>query len=270
VSATPTLSRRGPGGRGLLALGLLASLSLSAGHEVHAFKHYTQGDELVRWWRRELIFHLAEVAPEEGDLDTVQALAQRAFDAWTDTACGLVPPVTFAGRVNVVDATSPATVKVEPDNVIVFSRSAMEWQRKGRASTWIAVTLFAPHPSTGEMIDADIIINDGGFRFSYDDTPDPGEIDFLSMLTHEVGHFFGMDHSADVDATMYANYANNDRLAGRTLGQDDIDGICALYTDVPEHVEGGTDDGCCSGGPASLAGLGGLVFVRAMRRRRRD
>lgn len=261
---------RGPSWRARVQLAalLVACLALSAGHEVRAYKLYTQNGEPVRWWRDELIFHLADVAPEEGDLDTVQALVQRAFDAWTDTSCGLVPPVSFAGRMDVVDTTSPATVNVEPDNVIVFSRSVSEWQRRGRASSWIAITLFAPHPSTGEIIDADMIINDGGFRFSYDGTPDPGEIDFLSMLTHEAGHYFGMDHSEVLDATMYANYANGDRLAGRSLEQDDIDGVCALYTDVPEHHEPGAGDDCSAGGPASLATLAAMATLLSSRRRR--
>jgi hypothetical protein len=47
-------------------------------------------------------------------------------------------------------------------------------------------------------------------------------------VTHEVGHFIGLDHTLDFDATMFAGY-DEGTTELRTLEQDDIDGACAIY-----------------------------------------
>ncbi|GAB2280392.1 hypothetical protein Dimus_015026 [Dionaea muscipula] len=53
------------------------------------------------------------------------------------------------------------------------------------------------------------------------------EVDLQAVMTHELGHILGLDHSADVAAVMYPMYDPNH--IKRRLAQDDIDGIKALY-----------------------------------------
>ena len=179
-------------------------------------------------------------------------------------------------------ATGPTTPLIgdgAPDNVVVFIRSRGEWQRLGLSPTYIAITLVAADGDSGEIVDADMLVNDGGFNFSdSEEAPADGRVDLRSVVTHEVGHFFGMDHSADVEATMYPDYSKSSDgpTAARTLAQDDIDGVCADYTDVPVHAtaEDRKDDGGgCAGGSSELIGLSGLFglgrVVGAARRRRR-
>jgi len=52
--------------------------------------------------------------------------------------------------------------------------------------------------------------------------------DFLSIITHESGHFLGMAHSADMQATMFAHYTEG-ATSMRNLSADDITGICTIY-----------------------------------------
>jgi hypothetical protein len=52
--------------------------------------------------------------------------------------------------------------------------------------------------------------------------------DYLSIMTHEAGHFLGLAHSADEDATMFARYLPG-RTKMRDLMRDDVEGICAVY-----------------------------------------
>jgi hypothetical protein len=49
--------------------------------------------------------------------------------------------------------------------------------------------------------------------------------DLQTVLLHENGHVVGLDHSSDTGAVMYPSY----QQADCTLGQDDINGIRALY-----------------------------------------
>ena len=103
-----------------------------------------------------------------------------------------------------------------------------------------AVTIVRYNASTGEIFDADMMINDqeatrqfaGG---PYANCPDsgcpagnPGEADLASIVTHEAGHFIGIGHSDDQDATMFAS-AERTSVAKRTLAQDDINAVCDIY-----------------------------------------
>ena len=53
-------------------------------------------------------------------------------------------------------------------------------------------------------------------------------IDLQSTLTHEIGHALGLGHSDIAEATMAPSIIGGD-ISKRTLDQDDINGICALY-----------------------------------------
>ncbi len=232
--------------------------------------------EPVRWWRRSLIFTLGKVEPGEFALTEMRGLVEAAMAAWTGSSCagssyanGAVPPITYSGESDATKSTIPVSTTADPDNVFVFIRSASEWQRLGNQGSWIAITKFYHDELTGEIVDADMEINDGGYQFSIDGSPEANEVDFLSMLTHEAGHFYGMDHSADSTATMYATYSQGAAATEtRSLAADDVEGICSLYTNVPEHkapvTNTGKGGGCTTGGLESLSLLGLL----ALRRRR--
>lgn len=53
----------------------------------------------------------------------------------------------------------------------------------------------------------------------------PNTIDLITVAAHEFGHALGLDHSNDRGALMFPTYAGPQRF----LGQDDINGIRALY-----------------------------------------
>ena len=97
----------------------------------------------------------------------------------------------------------------------------------------VAITLTRYEPSTGEIVDADIVLNNVVFKL---EEIAPGTScgnnayrhDIANTLVHEVGHFIGFAHVAGQDATMFANARNCETLK-RDLSMDDISGVCSVY-----------------------------------------
>jgi hypothetical protein len=102
-----------------------------------------------------------------------------------------------------------------------------EWPYLGAANA-IGLTTTRFDTKTGELWDADVELNGATQSLSIGD-PITGD-DLLSVLTHEAGHFLGLSHTFDGEATMRAVYdPSHDGDAFRTLEDDDIQGICAIY-----------------------------------------
>ena len=151
----------------------------------------------------------------------------------------------------------------------------------------IALTTTTYNFETGEIFDADIELNEAEFPFTTADPwPDGGNIcgepgvdpndcvgtDLRNTVTHESGHMLGLGHSADPTATMFAS-ANTGETSKRSLAQDDINGICAIYPPNQPPVTCGdappTNKGCGCGSAdgAALLPLGVLAFFAKRRKR---
>jgi len=98
----------------------------------------------------------------------------------------------------------------------------------------------------GQIIDADILFNPA-HQFSTG-AGGTGQ-DLQTVATHEVGHFFGLDHSAVVRAIMFP-FAPPSETA---LSYDDVAGISQLYPKASADVALGTISGT-----VRFAGGGGV------------
>jgi matrixin len=234
-------------------------------------------------------------APKNGfSYDEVAGVVESAFGAWMKASCSGKPPsidVELLGAVecNVSEYNSDAGNA----NIVMFRGGP--WPYVG-AQNALALTTTRFDNETGDLWDADIEINGADSNLSIGD-PIKGD-DLLSVLTHEAGHFLGLSHSSDDSATMKPVYdPGRDGAAFRSLAQDDVDGICALYppdrkaattscenrhgfsgqcgADQPEKTD---SEGCSvssqgsassSSSPQSLVGLLAVLALCRARRLRR-
>ena len=139
-------------------------------------------------------------------LDQTEKAIAWALDMWTKAPCeGGVPSIKtqYMGpvecRKHEYNPTGPNA------NVILFREDV--WPCNGSMDT-LALTTVTYNVRTGEIYDADMELNSVGTQFSFGDT-DVG-FDFLSIVTHELGHFLGLGHSADTNAVMWPYYMLGD------------------------------------------------------------
>ena len=217
-------------------------------------------------------------------LKYVRQTIEKSFLTWTDLACeGGTASISFSELADVSCHQIEYNASGANANVILFQDN--KWDYSGVDNTLGRTTV--TFDDSGEILDADIEIN-----HAYNDvtvSDDEVAYDLESILTHEIGHFIGLDHSLDLDATMNAAYEPGS-IEFRTIEADDVAGACAIY--APERAarcettpHGGLSDACggetkgetggCSvalpddtGGLGALVALSGLLASRLRRRSR--
>jgi len=155
--------------------------------------------------------------------DDVRGVIEKAFLTWSGLACK-------TGAASIAFSETPQVachaVEYNPSgmnaDVILFQDT--KWPHPD-VSDALAKTTVSFDVNTGAILDADVEVNS-----AYNDlTLDDGTVvyDLQSILTHEIGHFIGLDHSLVVGATMNASY--DEGTLRRTLAADDVAGACQAY-----------------------------------------
>jgi Matrixin len=186
----------------------------------------------------------------KGSVDAATVI-QTSFQTW------LQAPNTVLAASRGPDNTSVTSSNNSPQNqnVICFTCTADFGGDETLAITFTRIVSGAGASDghggmtqfAGQIIKADIFFNPAT-AYTTDNT---GNEDLQTVATHEIGHFFGLDHSAVVRAVMFP-FAP-DLL--QTLSYDDVAGISVLYPksapDFPNGVISGT---------VRMASSGSLVF----------
>lgn len=157
-----------------------------------------------------------------------------AFTRWTGASCptdgtGRSRPSIDVRDLGPVDCAKVAYKSgVANQNVVIFRDDS--WPEEYGGSDVLGLTFVQYDKKTGEIYGADMELNtyDMDPLNKTEEPPQPGQYDFLSVVTHEAGHFLGFAHSDVEDATMYARYeTGTSRL--RTLSPDDVSLVCYVY-----------------------------------------
>ncbi len=145
---------------------------------------------------------------------------------------------------------------------------------------WVANTVVWK-TTTGEILDADVLLN--GQHHTFSTTGAPGTRDIESTIAHELGHVLGLDHTCDVDAADHegqpvvpcaeAPAAAREALmypksaAGQTRSApqpDDVLGVCQVYPlELDPERCAATPAGCACEleRPGATTPLGILLFL---------
>jgi MYXO-CTERM domain-containing protein len=188
------------------------------------------------YWKNACVsYDLQKEASRQVSYDAAANAIALAFTRWTSSTCATNGMGTSRVAIDVrdlgpVNCNSVQYNQSGPNqHVIAFRDDA--WPHQDSSNT-LALTTVTFDPDTGEIYDADVEINSHDVMLTVVQTPTdpvpPGGYDFLSIVTHEMGHFLGMAHSADTHATMFAHYTPGS-TAMRLLTQDDVTGICTIY-----------------------------------------
>ncbi len=250
-----------------------------------------EGIHPLAWRRRCTSISLSSALPSRSlEPEAVRGVFEAAIATWTSVSCAGSPTGL---SVELLDATNACTAASYDDHgpnvhAIVFVQDGWSTERMHDPRAY-AVTYVWHDQATGEILDVDMELNEERAEFTI--CPEPGctdeRIDLPNVVTHELGHYFGLAHTPDdAFATMYASASPTETIK-RTLAADDREGLCAIYPpgSLPDACDpsprGGLDLSCrpsgcacrASGGARAphapwLAALGSALAL-ALRRRRR-
>jgi hypothetical protein len=203
-------------------------------------------------------------------LTEIESTIAQSFAIWTGVSGTLVNASSYPNALaslastSVQNSCSSDPLNGLPNNVdgidtICFNQSSAAFTTGVLSFTRIVVAdapaqSFGTAPASifaGQIVDADIYFrNDGQATFA---TPaalasNPGAYDLESLLAHELGHLFGLDHSGVWRAVMFpyapppGSFLGNRPTASAPdapLADDDRSGLRSLYPDPADTVDVG-------------------------------
>jgi hypothetical protein len=198
-----------------------------------------------------------------GQLNEVAAVIQGSLSVWTNVSGTLLTPTTLG----TLQQTSTAAACSSSDglNTICFNQNdpgfalgILAFTRVVSADVVGAQLTTASSPATfvGEILDADTLFLPGNANTTFA-TPaalpsNPNAYDLESVLTHELGHSFGFNHSGEWGAMMFPFAPPPGQITGSrptaqspdaSLSDDDRTGLRVLYPDPSDSVHAGTISG---------------------------
>lgn len=188
-----------------------------------------------------------------------QAAAARAFATWQG-----VPTASLSSQFAGFTGASP----FDEDGVSVIGFDFLP-DDLVLGETGFLIDIFS-----SQIVEADILIN-SAFPWSAASAADPTRFDLESVLLHEIGHFFGLGHSAlgetelrpdgsrrvlGSGAVMFPISLGRGSIRDRELQPDDIAGISDLYPNPEFEADTGIARGRVVRGSTGVIGAHVVAF----------
>jgi hypothetical protein len=195
--------------------------------------------------------------------DTQNAV-ESAFSTWMSADCPGGGHPSFAANTVLKAGLKVDFSENGPNQSVVTYEDGM-WPYEDGA---VAKTLLAFSLDSGDMVDADVAFNSADFPLAID-PPSSADVDLEAVLTHELGHVLGLDHSDAPGATMQPETQGFATAELKTLEPDDMAGICSIYPPAPK---GGTSKSTSSSssGKAAPSDTGASSSCNVSHRRAAD
>ena len=169
------------------------------------------------------------INPANADIPPATALAtvQQSAENWenVNTSYFTVDPHEFMGSPEL-----PPALANDGQNSMFFDTAGVNFAPGGSVIAFVRSTVDL---ADGHTLDADMVFNDRDFYSSVSTpnlTPAPAgqiSVDLQAVVTHEYGHYFGLDHTSVAGCTMVPFISND--ISQRTLELDDRAGISDVY-----------------------------------------
>ncbi len=199
------------------------------------------------------------INPTNADIPAATALSivQASAQTWQDinTSYFTVNAVEYTGAPGQIP---PALNAGDGQNSMFFDTAGANFAPGSSVIAFVRSTIDL---TDGHTLDADMVFNDRAFFCSTSSptlTPPPSgsgqsSVDLQSVITHEYGHYFGLDHTSVANATMIPFIIGDTRQ--RSLELDDQAGNSTIY---PESAIRGLSTGATDFG-ASTGTISGTV-----------
>ena len=138
----------------------------------------------------------------------------RSFDEWTNPGCS-----AFSHSYQGTSATDPLAQSQR--HIVGFYESGWPY---GRSTLGVTLTSFW---SDCTIAGSDMVMNAQDWTWVIGQPSTWSQADLRAVVTHEAGHWLGMDHSTYSGSSLFASYSGG--IGERDLTCDDTMGVCRAY-----------------------------------------
>ncbi|HUK32022.1 MAG TPA: matrixin family metalloprotease, partial [Candidatus Acidoferrum sp.] len=217
-----------------------------------------------------------------GQLNEIESTILQAFGVWTGVSGTVLLPGSFDSIARIADATACSSLDGlnsvclnQPDPAFTTGVIAFTRVTTADAIGDEAVQNHPPSTFVGEILDADVLVSPDNASITFA-TPaalaaNPQAYDLESILTHELGHFLGFQHSDVWSAAMFPfspppgtflNTRPSVSAPDAPLSDDDRTGLRILYPDPNDATHVGVISGrILPANPLSIAGAPGVTGI---------
>ncbi|MFN8063298.1 MAG: matrixin family metalloprotease [Vicinamibacterales bacterium] len=241
---------------------LVVLFTLAQTHPAFAYLKFgfeVNGQQYTLKWSGPVRYYVSDVSVPGVTQSQFQAAADNAFKTWTS-----VKTATLSSQFMGFTRSLPG----EDDG-----RTTLGFLNEPTLDRVLASTSYLVDGSTGELIEADIFFN-SAFPWSVAAAGEQGRFDVETIALHEIGHLFGLGHSAigetemgsggrrvlSTGAVMFPIALGPGDVSMRRLRPDDIAGISDLYPAAGFNRETGSVSGRITKSGAGVFGAHIVAF----------